>query len=218
MGWFDLSTLKEPYRLEGKKTMGLELAEQLGWKLPDVILYPTGGGTGLVGMWKAFAELLALAWLEETKLPRMVAVQSAGCAPIVNAFQSGEQHLPRRSRMHTRLHPGFACRVAVGDFMEVLDAVRQSQGVAIAVEDGARIVEWMKLGVSAEGVSLCPESAACIGAAEHLARTGFIKPSDQVVLFNCGAAQKHPHLLPLDLPCLPKTDAIDWSSMNGASM
>ena len=135
MGWFDLSTLKEPYRLEGKKTMGLELAEQFDWQLPDVILYPTGGGTGLIGMWKAFAELPTLGWLEADKLPRMVSVQSDGCAPIVRAFEAGERFAEPFANART-IASGLRVPAAVGDFM-ILDAIRASGGTAIAVERGA---------------------------------------------------------------------------------
>ncbi|MGH7139296.1 MAG: threonine synthase, partial [Pirellulales bacterium] len=189
LGWFDLSTLKEPYRIEGKKTMGLELAEQLVWRLPDVILYPTGGGTGLIGMWKAFEELAALGWLADERRPRMVAVQSDGCAPIVRAFESGQRFAEPFSPAAT-IASGIRVPAAVGDFM-ILDAVRASGGRAIAVAEG-RIREWMRLGTRLEGISICPESAACIGALEHLAREGWIRPDEHVVLFNTGAAQKYP--------------------------
>src|SRR5688572_19823940 len=139
LGWFDLSTLKEPYRLEGKKTMGLELAEQCNWQLPDVILYPTGGGTGLIGMWKAFAELQALGWLESGTLPRMVSVQSSGCAPIVKAFESGARFAEPFPNAHT-VASGLRVPVAVGDFM-ILDAIRASGGLAIGVDED-RLSEW----------------------------------------------------------------------------
>ncbi len=210
MGWFDISTLKEPYRVEGKKTMGLELAEQLNWELPDVILYPTGGGTGLIGMWKAFAELRTLGWLRSEKLPRMVAVQSAGCAPIIRAFERGERFAEPFAGAQT-VASGLRVPVAVGDFM-ILDAVRQSGGTAVAVEEG-RIVSWMKQGTAAEGISFCPESAACIGAAEKLAASGWLKPDEQIVLFNCAGSQKYPHIVPLDLPVIHDPAAVDWSSL-----
>ena len=186
LGWFDVSTLKEPYRVEGKKTMGLELAEQLDWTLPDVILYPTGGGTGLIGMWKAFAELKALGWLRSEKLPRMVAVQSAGCAPIVRAFERGERFAEPFPGAAT-VASGLRVPVAVGDFM-ILDAVRESGGTAVAVEE-ARIIPWMRRGIAAEGISFCPESAACIVAAEKLAATCWLKPDEQIILFNCAGAE-----------------------------
>jgi threonine synthase len=210
MGWFDISTLKEPYRVEGKKTMGLELAEQLGWKLPDVILYPTGGGTGLVGMWKAFAEMRTLGWLESEKLPRMVAVQSNGCCPIVRAFESGERFAEPFAGAAT-VASGLRVPAAVGDFM-ILDAVRASGGTAVAVEEG-RIVEWMRRGIAAEGISFCPESAACIGAAEKLAASGWLGADEQVLLFNCGAAQKYPHVTPFDLPVIRDPGAVDWERL-----
>lgn len=207
MDWFDLSTLKEPYRIEGKKTMGLELAEQLDWKLPDVILYPTGGGTGLVGMWKAFEELAALGWLTSNKRPRMVSVQSDGCAPIVRAFERGEKHAEPFANAAT-IASGIRVPAAVGDFM-ILDAVRQSGGTAIAVEEG-RIREWMQLAVSSEGISVCPEAAACVGAMEKLLASGWIKPEEQVVLFNTGAVQKYPEAIATTLPRINTKEPIDW--------
>lgn len=210
MGWFDLSTLKEPYRIEGKKTMGLELAEQLDWKLPDVILYPTGGGTGLVGMWKAFAELEALGWLESKKPPRMVAVQSDGCAPIVRAFEAGTKHAEPFANAKT-IASGIRVPAAVGDFM-ILDAVRESGGTAVAVaEEG--IAAWMRMAAAAEGISVCPEAAACVGALEQLTKTGWIRPSDQVVLFNTGAAQKYPEAIATNVPKVDITKPIDWDAL-----
>jgi threonine synthase len=188
MGWFDLSTLKEPYRLEGKKTMGLELAEQMDWHLPDVILYPTGGGTGLIGMWKAFEELATLGWLANDRRPRMVAVQSDGCAPIVRAFEKEERFAELFPNAHT-IASGLRVPAAVGDFM-ILDAVRASGGRAVGVAEG-RLREWMKMGISLEGIAICPETAACIGALEQLAGEGWIKPHERVVIFNTGAAQKY---------------------------
>jgi threonine synthase len=207
LDWFDLSTLKEPYRVEGKKTMGLELAEQLHWQLPDVILYPTGGGTGLIGMWKAFSELRTLGWLRPDKLPRMVAVQSEGCAPIVRAFDRGERFAEPFADAAT-VASGLRVPAAVGDFM-ILDAVRESGGTAVAVEED-RIIPWMRQGVAAEGISFCPESAACIGAAERLAASGWLKPDEQVILFNCAASQKYPHVVPLDLPVIRDPGRVDW--------
>jgi threonine synthase len=207
MSWFDLSTLKEPYRIEGKKTMGLELAEQLDWKLPDVILYPTGGGTGLVGMWKAFAELAALGWLESDKRPRMVAVQADGCAPIVRAFDRGDKHAEPFPNAAT-IASGIRVPAAVGDFM-ILDAVRESGGTAIAVEEG-RIREWMQLAVSSEGIAVCPEAAACVGALEKLLATNWIRPDERVVLFNTGAAQKYPEAIAAELPRIDIAQPIDW--------
>jgi len=207
MGWFDVSTLKEPYRIEGKKTMGLELAEQFGWKLPDVILYPTGGGTGLIGMWKAFAELKELGWLQSGTMPRMVAVQSEGCCPIVRAFEAGSRFAEPFEGAAT-VASGLRVPAAVGDFM-ILDAIRESGGCAVAVEE-ARIIEWMRLATSSEGISVCPESAACVGAAEKLAADGWVNADDRVLLFNCGAAQKYPDLVELALPRIEKNANIDW--------
>src|SRR5205085_12594259 len=159
MGWFDVSTLKEPYRLEGKKTMGLELAEQLGYRLPDVILYPTGGGTGLIGMAKAFAELGELGWLKSPKRPRLVSCQSDGCAPIVRAFEAGERFAAPFADAHT-VASGLRVPAAVGDFM-MLDAIRGSGGCAIAGRED-HIAHWMRRAASAEGISLCPETAVCL--------------------------------------------------------
>lgn len=210
MGWFDISTLREPYRIEGKKTMGLELAQQFDWKLPDVILYPTGGGTGLIGMWKAFQELRQMGWLDSDKLPRMVAVQSDGCAPIVRAYDAGSRFAEPFSPAAT-VASGIRVPAAVGDFM-ILDAVRESQGTSIAVDE-TQIVHWMKQGMSSEGISVCPESATCIGAAIHLREKGWISPEDRVVIYNCGAAQKYVDVQPLDLPRIRSLDSIDWEQI-----
>ncbi len=206
-GWFDLSTLKEPYRLEGKKTMGLELAEQLDWKLPDVILYPTGGGTGLVGMWKAFAELKEIGWLASEQMPRMVCVQSTGCPPLVRAFAAGHQHAEPCEDART-IASGIRVPGAVGDFL-ILRAVRDSGGTAIAVEE-ARLPEWMRLAVSLEGIPVCPEAAACVGALESLAASGWIKPHERVVVFNTGAAQKYVEAIKSDLPRIDISQPLDW--------
>src|SRR5437764_2828576 len=159
-GWFDMSTLKEPYRIEGKKTMGLELAEQLGWELPDVIFYPTGGGTGIIGMWKAFAEMEALGWIGK-KRPRMVVVQAAGCAPMVKAWEDGVEHAPRWQDAHT-FAAGIRVPQAVGDFL-ILRAVRDSDGFAIAVSDEEIAAGWREV-AAAEGLLLCPEGAATYAA------------------------------------------------------
>lgn len=207
LGWFDLSTLKEPYRLEGKKTMGLELAEQFQWRLPDVILYPTGGGTGLVGMVKAFDELAALGWLADDRRPRMVAVQSSGCAPIVRAFERGERTAEPFADAAT-IASGIRVPAAVGDFM-ILDAVRASGGRAVAVDEG-RIREWLALGMAAEGIAFCPETAACIGALEQLAAEGWIAPEERVVIFNTGAAQKYPEALAVPLARIDRQRPLDW--------
>jgi len=207
MGWFDLSTLKEPYRIEGKKTMGLELAEQCGWKLPDVILYPTGGGTGLIGMWKAFNELRTLGWLESDKMPRMVAVQSDGCCPIVNAFDAGERFAEPFQGAST-IASGIRVPAAVGDFM-ILDAVRESNGRAVAVEE-ERITSWLNLAMSSEGIAVCPEAAACVGAIETLTAENWIKTDEQVVVFNTGAAQKYGEAIECELPRLDTNEPLDW--------
>ncbi|MFB6285692.1 MAG: threonine synthase [Candidatus Bipolaricaulia bacterium] len=209
MGWFDVSTLQEPYRLEGKKTMGLELFDQFD-ALPDVILYPTGGGTGLIGMWKAFTELAELGWIDPADRPRMVAVQSDGCCPIVDAYEAGDRFADRYEDPET-VASGLRVPEAVGDFM-ILDAVRESDGRAVAVDD-SRIREWMRLGTSTTGVSVGPEAAACVGAAERLCDEDWIAPDDRVVLFNCGAAQKYPQTLALDLPRLSPNESIDWDQL-----
>lgn len=209
-GWFDLSTLKEPYRIEGKKTMGLELAEQFGWKLPDVILYPTGGGTGLIGMWKAFKELRAMGWLESETMPRMVSVQSDGCAPIVRAFEQGERFAEPFPNAATSAS-GLRVPVAVGDFM-IIDSIRESGGTAIAAEEHL-LSSWQKTGIACEGISICPETAACIGALEKLSADGWIQPHERTVIFNTGAAQKY---LPDDTFTLPRielTEEIDWQKI-----
>lgn len=187
-GWFDMSTLKEPYRIEGKKTMGLELAEQLGWEVPDVIFYPTGGGTGLIGMWKAFHELEALGFIGP-KRPRMVAVQAAGCAPMVRAFEAGEKHARRWDNAHT-IASGIRVPAAVGDFL-ILDAVRASGGYAVAVEDAA-ITAALSEVARKDGLLLCPEGAATFAAYRQGLAEGRIKASDRVVLFNCATGLKYP--------------------------
>jgi threonine synthase len=207
VGWFDVSTLKEPYRLEGKKTMGLELAEQLGWCLPDVILYPTGGGTGLIGMWKAFAELRELGWLKSEKLPRLVSCQSEGCAPIVRAFEAGVRFAEPFPNAAT-IASGLRVPAAVGDFM-MLDAIRASGGRALAGREG-RIVEWMRRVASTEGISVCPEAAVCFDCLEQLRDRGEVGKDDEVVVFNTGAAQKYPEAVPLDLPRLDRHRLVDY--------
>ena len=188
MGWFDTSTLKEPYRIEGKKTMGLELAEQFGWKVPDVILYPTGGGTGLIGMWKAFAELEAIGWIS-SKRPRMVAVQAEGCAPIVKAYEDGTRHAELWHDAAT-IAAGIRVPVAVGDFL-ILDAVRESNGFAVAVSDEA-ISEAQQQCAREEGILLCPEGAATLAALKQELTSGRIQKNEQVVLFNCATGLKYP--------------------------
>ena len=208
MGWFDCSTLKEPYRIEGKKTMGLELAEQFDWKLPDVILYPTGGGTGLIGMWKAFNELRELGWLADEKMPRMVAVQSDGCAPMVRAFDAGHRFAEPWENART-CAAGLRVPAAVGDFM-ILDAVRESGGTAVAVPE-ARIVEAVRMANAAEGISVCPEAATCVLAIEKLLADGWLDPGDRVVLFNTGAAIKYVETVTLDLPVITDPGDVDYA-------
>jgi threonine synthase len=188
IGWFDVSTLKEPYRIEGKKTMGLELAEQLDWQLPDIIFYPTGGGTGLIGMWKAFDELEKIGFIGSAR-PRMVAVQAEGCAPIVKAFEDGVEHAERWSDAHT-IAAGIRVPQAVGDFL-ILRAVRESGGFAISVCDAA--IEAGVAEVAAqEGLLLCPEGAATWAAYRKALSAGLIAPSERAVLFNCATGLKYP--------------------------
>ena len=187
MGWFDTSTLKEPYRIEGKKTMGLELAEQMGWQVPDVIIYPTGGGTGLIGMWKAFNELEAIGWIG-SKRPRMVAVQAEGCAPIVKAFEEGKRHAELWEDA-TTIAAGIRVPAAVGDFL-ILDAVRESDGFAVAVSDEA-INEAHQECAKKEGILLCPEGAATLAALKQELANGRIRPNEQVMLFNCATGLKY---------------------------
>jgi threonine synthase len=210
MGWFDVSTLKEPYRIEGKKTMGLELARQLDWTLPDVILYPTGGGTGLIGMWKAFAELESLGWLSETKRPRMYACQSDGCAPIVRAFEEDERHARFFAGAAT-IASGLRVPQAVGDFL-ILDAVRESGGRALAAPEG-ELLDRMRHACSLEGLSICPETAACLAALEGLVRRGEVRPDERVVVFNTGAVQKYVEAMDHELPLLPRGEQPDWTSL-----
>lgn len=186
-GWFDLSTLKEPYRVEGKKTMGYEVAEQLGWRLPDVIVYPTGGGTGLVGMWKAFDEMQALGWIGPER-PRMVSVQASGCAPIVRAWREGTEHAEPWEDAHTYAS-GLRVPRAVGDFL-ILDAVRASGGAAIAVDDD-EMRAWTPLVGADTGIFCAPEGAATAAAAARLRQSGHIRPEDEVVLFNTGSGLKY---------------------------
>ncbi len=188
MGWFDVSTLKEPYRIEGKKTMGYELAEQLGWRLPDVIFYPTGGGTGLIGMWKAFDELESIGFID-SKRPRMVAVQATGCAPIVRAFLQGVDHAEPWRDAHTYA-AGIRVPAAIGDFL-ILRALRESRGFAIAVDDAA-IAEALAEVARVEGLLLCPEGAATYAAWRAALAAGQVGASETAVLFNCASGLKYP--------------------------
>jgi threonine synthase len=207
VGWFDVSTLKEPYRIEGKKTMGLELAEQLDWRLPDVILYPTGGGTGLIGMWKAFAELEAIGFIGPER-PRMVAVQAAGCAPMVRAFEAGAEHAPRWEDAHT-IASGIRVPQAIGDFL-ILRAVRESGGFAIAVEDAA-ISAALEEVAREEGLLMCPEGAATYAAYKQSLADGRIGRHEQALLFNCATGLKYP--LPSVHRTLDRTKPIDFAAL-----
>ncbi len=207
MGWFDVSTLKEPYRIEGKKTMGLELADQLGWDLPDVIFYPTGGGTGLIGMWKAFQELAALGWIEG-RMPRLVAVQSSGCAPIVRAYEEGADHAEPWRDAHT-IASGIRVPAAIGDFL-ILPAVRASRGFAIAVPD-EEIAAASRLVPATEGLLLCPEGAATYAAYVRALDEGRIGRGDRVVLFNCGSGLKYP--MPAVRGAIDRHRALDWDEL-----
>jgi threonine synthase len=203
IGAFDVSTLKEPYRLEGKKTMGFELAEQYGWRLPDVIVYPTGGGTGLVGMWKAFDELEALGLIGPDR-PRMVSVQSEGCAPIVRAFEAGERFAEPWKNARTRAS-GIRVPSAVGDFL-ILDSLRESGGTVVAVPEDS-ISEMQTLAGRLGAGYVSPESAAALAAVPILRERGEIDPDEEVVVFDCGIGQKYPP--PQDLPEPPEVDPDD---------
>ena len=186
-GWFDMSTLKEPYRIEGKKTLGYELAEQLNWQLPDVIIYPAGGGTGLIGMWKAFDEMEALGWIGKTR-PRMFAVQAAGCAPIVRAFEAGAKTAPQFENAHT-IASGLRVPKAIGDFL-MLKILRESNGGAIAVYDKEMIRVTREVGAN-EGLFICPEGAACFVALKLFRLAGKIASGERVVIFNTGSGIKY---------------------------
>ncbi len=189
-GWFDMSTLKEPYRVEGKKTMGYEVAEQFGWELPDVIIYPTGGGTGMVGMWKAFNEMESMG-LIGSKRPRMVTVQAENCAPIVRAFNEGTEHAALWEGART-VADGLRVPVAVGDFL-VLRAIRESGGTAVAVSDASMLADAREIGRHT-GIFPAPEGAACLAAQRLLLAQGWIRPDERVVLFNTGTGLKYAHL------------------------
>jgi threonine synthase len=190
-GWFVMSTLKEPYRLEGKKTMGYELAEQLAWQLPDVVIYPTGGGTGLIGMWKGFDELEALGWINHHR-PRLVAVQAAGCAPIPRAFEAGDDFAAPWQGAHT-VAAGLRVPAAVGDFL-MLRALRETTGTAVAVSD-AELVRAQKRISQLEGIFACPEGGATLAALEKLLAQGWVSPDERIVLFNTATGLKYPDVL-----------------------
>ena len=186
-GWFDVSTLKEPYRVEGKKTMGYELAEQFGWRLPDVIIYPTGGGTGLIGMWKAFEEMEAMGWIGSGR-PRMISVQSETCAPIVRAFEAGERFADEFENASTAAS-GLRVPKAIGDFL-ILDAIRASSGTAVSVSDRELLAAVGEVG-AAEGIFAAPEGAACLPALRKLIDSDQIDEGETVVLFNTGSGIKY---------------------------
>ncbi|HEV2334730.1 MAG TPA: threonine synthase [Stellaceae bacterium] len=211
LGGFNCSTLREPSRIEGKKTMGIEVAEQLGWEIPDVIFYPTGGGTGIIGMWKAFAELEALGWIGP-KRPRMVAVQAAGCAPMVKAWEDGVEHAPRWQDAHT-FAAGIRVPQAVGDFL-ILRAVRESGGFAIAVDDDQIMRAWREV-AAAEGLLLCPEGAATYAAYKEAVADGRVRPGERAVLFNCATGLKYP--MPEAGTRLKLGEPVDWGRMRNAA-
>ena len=204
-GWFDVSTLKEPYRIEGKKTMGFELTEQMNWTLPDAIFYPTGGGTGLIGMWKAFAELKELGWLKG-KLPKMIAIQSTGCAPIVNAFDQGLEHAPLWDNAQT-VASGIRVPAAIGDFL-ILKAIRESNGCALAVED-EHIINIRDMISKEDGLLLCPEGAATAAGYQIALERKIINEDEKVVLFNCASGLKYP--MPDSNQTINKNSVIEYS-------
>lgn len=209
MGWFDVSTLKEPYRIEGKKTMGLELAEQFDWSLPEVVLYPTGGGTGLIGMWKAFAELGTMGWLNDAGRPRMISCQAEGCAPISTAWDRGERFAEPFPDAATAAS-GLRVPVAVGDFM-ILDAVNESGGQARACAED-ELLDWARRASALEGIAFAPETGACLGVLEQMVAEGTVDPDERVVVFNTGAAQKYVEVMGTSrLPALP--DPVDWAAL-----
>jgi threonine synthase len=187
-GWFDVSTLKEPYRIEGKKTMGYEVAEQMGWELPDAIFYPTGGGVGMIGMWKAFDEMEKMGWIGGRR-PKMIAVQAEGCQPVVRAFLENQPRSRFFDGAHT-LASGLRVPKPLGDFL-VLNAVRESGGTAIAVSDEDMLTAGVQLATD-EGIFAAPEGAACVVAAQRLLESGFLKSSDRMVIYNTGSGLKYP--------------------------
>jgi len=201
-GWFDLSTLKEPYRVEGKKTMGYEVAEQLGWELPDWIFYPTGGGTGLVGMWKAFAEMEALGWIGPRR-PRMVSVQAAGCQPIVKAFAEGKPESVLHENAHT-VASGLRVPKALGDYL-ILKVLRESNGLAIAVTDEELLRAQQEI-AETQGILPCLEGGATWAALQTLVAQGVVKPTERIVLFNTGSGLKYPDVLRHEVPVLDPDD------------
>ena len=209
MGWFPLSTLKEPYRIEGKKTMGLEVAEQFGWELPDMIIYPTGGGTGIIGMWKVFDELEELGWIGSER-PRMVSVQASGCAPIPKAYEEGKEESEFWEGAET-LAAGLRVPHALGDFL-ILRAVRESGGSALAVDDD-EIMDAVGLMARSEGLFACPEGAATLAALKHLINGGDVDRDERVVLFNTGSGLKYTDLFEVDAPVFDVGEKIDYKSL-----
>jgi threonine synthase len=203
-GWYDASTLKEPYRIEGKKTMGLELAEQFAWEMPDVVLYPTGGGVGLIGIYKALMELKELGWVQG-KLPRLVAVQATGCAPIVRAWEAGAKESEFWENAHTCAF-GITVPKAIGDFL-VLEAVYETNGCAIAVSDEDTLAA-LSLMATTEGAFVCPEGAACMAATKKLLADGWIKPDERVVILNTGCGIKYPETVQCNPPILQPGDTL----------
>jgi threonine synthase len=209
MGWFPLSTLKEPYRVEGKKTMGLEVAEQFEWKLPDVIVYPTGGGTGIIGMWKVFDELEEMGWIGSER-PRMVSVQSSGCAPIPKAFDEGREESEFWAGAQT-IAAGLRVPHALGDFL-ILKAVRESDGKALAVSD-EEIMNSVGLLARSEGIFACPEGAATLAALRRMLEEGSIDKNERVVLFNTGSGLKYTNLFEIDAPIFNIDEKIDYEKL-----
>jgi threonine synthase len=207
-GWFDISTLKEPYRIEGKKTMGYEVAEQMDWELPDAIFYPTGGGVGLIGMWKAFAEMEKLGWIGGRR-PKMVAVQAEGCQPVVRAFEENQQRSTFFDGAHT-VAAGLRVPKPLGDFL-VLQGVRESGGTAIAVSDDEMLDAGVQM-ASDEGIYAAPEGAACVAAARRLIDNGFLKPTDRIVLYNTGSGLKYPEAYSTRFP---RTAASEQDKLGG---
>ncbi|MGH3332483.1 MAG: threonine synthase [Nocardioidaceae bacterium] len=204
VGYQDVSTLKEPYRIEGKKTMGYEIVEQLGWRVPDVILYPTGGGVGVIGIYKALLEMQELGWIG-ADLPRLVAVQAKGCAPIVDAYDAGEDE-SQLVEGATTVAFGINVPKALGDFL-VLEAVRRTEGTAIAVSDEELLAEVHTL-ASSEGAFICPEGAACMAAARQLREAGWLAEGEEVVVLNTGTGLKYPETVSVDVPTLGRGDRI----------
>ncbi|HEY1340958.1 MAG TPA: threonine synthase [Bryobacteraceae bacterium] len=206
--WFDVTTLKEPYRIEGKKTMGYEVAEQMDWELPDAIFYPTGGGVGMIGMWKAFDEMERLGWIG-SKRPKMIAVQAAGCQPVVRAYDENEPRSRFWEDAYT-IAAGLRVPKPLGDFL-VLNAVRQSGGTAVAVTDEEMLDAGVEL-ASLEGIYAAPEGAACVAAARRLLESGFLKPSDRIVLYNTGSGIKYPEAYSTRFP---RTAATEQDKLGG---